>query len=396
MGVLGGGLAALASSQAFASFAYYGASPSLGGLAVKWTGNLLATGIVYACGVIPMVVLGPFLSARLERASHRRALVTSNAVCALACAALAFCPGRVAGLYWTMFALAICNLVAIVARNAVLPDLVASQRLVTANAVVNGAVMLGRLAGPAAMGNLTDARGAAPTCLALSGLFGLAALASIKLPQTGVTRAGRADVLRDTWAGLRYALGTPLPRALIVSTTLYFLAGGAINMLEFGLSVSVFGTGTAGYGYFMSVAAGGLVLGSALAGRFLRRNAFAAYTVGGVAAGLTTLTLAFAPSLASALAIIFCAGVCEAFRTVANNVLLQQWSREDMRARAFGAQTTLAALGLGVTYLITGPLVTLIGLRPLIIASAALMAGSGAVAVWLARPARRAQPDHYH
>jgi len=382
-----GGLLALAIGQGVASFAFYGATPAFGALARDWTGTLLAAGAVFACGVLPAVALGPFMSSILDRTSHRWALVLANAVCAVACAALLLFLGRVTALYWATLALAVCNLMSMICRNAAIPGLVSPARLITANAALNAAIMLGRLAGPAVMGRFTDTLGAAPTYVALCVLFALASLCSLYLPAAEATPRG-LDMMRDTWAGLRYALTTPLLRALITSWAIYFFAGGAINIAEFALSVSVFGTGAAtGYGFFMSVAGGGSVIGSALAARFMRHDAFAPFVAGGVLAGLITMALAVAPTLVSALAVVFCAGVCEAFRVVASNALIQRSSREDMLSRVFGAQMALAALGMGTAYLVAGAMLDILGLRFLIIIASGLMAASGPIALWMLRRA---------
>jgi MFS family permease len=197
------------------------------------TGSVLALSITLLAASLPPVLFGSLAGVFVDRWDHKRTMVASNLLLALVLLPLLLV--RSADLVWIVYLVTFVGGVIeqffLPAQNALLPRLVAEERLVSANSLISVSSNLARLIGPA-LGGLIAAR------LGLNGIvlidatsFLLAALliAGIASPHVVSQSAspseapieqekrGIAHVWREWIAGLRVIAGE---RTLVVLLTL--------------------------------------------------------------------------------------------------------------------------------------------------------------------------------
>lgn len=180
------------------------------------------------------------------------------------------------------------------ARSALVPRLVARDRLVQANGMIGAARELPLIVGPAAGGLLAALWGrGAPYLLALGLLLAALGLYAL-VPDRRVERPADVSFLRDLGVGLRAGMRVPVLRVLFVAGFSVMLLFGVFQVLEPALIREVLGRGQEALGLLWSVAGVGAFLASLALVR-LRRAVGAEVVVlgiGVVAAGVGTLVYA--------------------------------------------------------------------------------------------------------
>jgi predicted MFS family arabinose efflux permease len=180
------------------------------------------------------------------------------------------------------------------ARGALVPRLVARDRLVQANGMIGAARELPLIVGPAAGGFLAGLWGrGAPYLLAL-GLMMLSLGSYALVPDRRAERRSDESFLRDLGAGLRAGMRVPVLRVLFSAGFLVMLLFGVFQVLEPALVRSVLGRGQDALGFLWSMGGVGAFAASLALVR-LRRAVGAEVLIlgiGVVAAGVGTLVYA--------------------------------------------------------------------------------------------------------
>ncbi len=267
------------------------------------TGSALDVSYVGLAGVTPGIALGLLAGALADRYNRRRVMVLSDLSRAVLMAALA------ASLYLVGFHLLVVLGVTLVvnsfsalfypASSAILPKLVPTAGLESANGLLQGstqaAQMLGSAAGGAAIAFVGVVPGLAVNAAtyALSAAFVLQIAATFGRVGTGAAATGPPRSLRhDIGEGLAY-MRAHLP---ILEVTLGFLPGNLLWSMVTSFTVvyvaSYFPGSPGAYGYLVAGLGGGFAVGALLASRLgLRRYAGLSMAVivvlqGGLAVGL--------------------------------------------------------------------------------------------------------------
>jgi len=211
-----------------------------------------------------------------DRLSPRRVMVASNLLRAMAVGLLTALAAAgalhlahvylLAAMFGTVDAFYHPSLLAIV------PSLVARERLESANALVQGSEQLAMLLGPALAGVVIAAAGLTTAfgIDALTFLFTLTTLLAMRVPAP--SREGdERNMLQQIGSGLRYAFRTPSMRVMLIAVAFLNLAitGPAGVGLPL-LAHQRFG-GAAAFGVMMSAFGGSTLIGALLAGSALRR-----------------------------------------------------------------------------------------------------------------------------
>ena len=378
------------------------------------TGSALATGAMFAAGLLPNVLFGSVAGVFVDRWDRRRTMVYANALLALSVLPLLLVPST--GWLWVVYAVAFVQSCFGVfnepAENSLLPTLVGRDRLVTANSLNAANNNLARLAGPALAGLVVGWFGLVGVVVvdAASYLVSAALVSLISTPPTaerpegtvpagaGGVAAAFAGVWREWTEGLRL-VGTG--RVLLT----VFLVGAVTGLGE-GVFLALFPPfvrvalegGALELGWLMSAQAvggvlGGLVVGSAAA----RLSPPRLLGLGAVLFGLVDLAIfvypSFVQSIAVGLALFVLVGIPAAGMLAGLQTLLQTSAEDRFRGRVFGALGTTQALLMLAGTLLGGALGDAVGVVPvLVVQGGAYVAAGILVLVLLAHDGKQAPP----
>jgi MFS family permease len=142
----------------------------------------------------------------------------------------------------------------------------------------------------------------------------------------------------------------------------------------------VLDTGDVGYSVLVTLFGAGFIVGSLTgsrggAGHVLKRR----YQAGLCLLGLGFVASGLAPGLVIALVAFALAGFGNGVLLVYERLLIQATVPDRLSGRVFGVKDALTAWAFGIAFVAAGGLITLIGVRELIV-----VAGVGGLVVWLA------------
>jgi len=257
---------------------------SISSVAVSWlvyhaTGSTLDVAYVGLTGIVPGIVLGLFAGVLADRYNRRRLMLTADSVRAIAMATLALL------LYSVGFSLLSVLLVMTVvysfsalftpASNAILPRMVAVERLEDANGVLSASTQIGYTVGAGAGGLLVVAAGPALGLGINAATYVLSALFLFQIASDlGRTRAApkARSVRSDLGEGVAYMRAHPA----VLQVTFGFLPGNFLITMVLGFLVvyaaTVLGHSAALYGTLEAVFAGSAAVGALLVGRIRARR----------------------------------------------------------------------------------------------------------------------------
>jgi MFS family permease len=378
------------------------------------TGSVLALSITLLAASLPPVLFGSLAGVFVDRWDHKRTMVVTNLLLALGLLPLLLV--RSADLVWIVYLVAFVEGTLeqffLPAQNALLPRLVAEERLVSANSLISVSSNLARLIGPA-LGGLIAAR------LGLDGIvlidatsFLLAALliAGIASPRVASQSAppaetpieqekrGSVHVWREWLAGLRVIAGE---RTLAVLLTLFAIMslGEGVFVVLYPVYVYQALHGAAQeIGTLMSAQAVGGLIGGLLVG-LVGARMMSRWAIGVCAAlfGLIDLAIFNAPtlvpgvqSLAGAqigvslfwivVGLFVAVGIPGIGMLTGMQSLLQARAPEDYRGRVFGALGAIMGLlrlvGVVIAGVVTSPqdLITVLNIQGFGYVTAGLLA----------------------
>jgi predicted MFS family arabinose efflux permease len=229
------------------------------------THSAFLTGLLGAVELVPLVTMSLLGGAVADRADRRRVLLLDQialVACAAALAALAFAGSPPLALLYVLGALlAGFGAVQNVATAAIVPNLVAPERLRSALALNFGLYQVTSVVGPGLGGLVIGllGLGAAYTIDAISCLAMVVALLAMAPQRPHGVEAERPPVLASIAEGLRYVRGN---QALVGSFAIDLVAMtfGMPRALFAVLAVSVYGAGAEGTGLlYAAVSAGATV-----------------------------------------------------------------------------------------------------------------------------------------
>jgi MFS family permease len=347
----------------------------------RWHSPWAITFVLLA-DLLPAMLLGPVFGAAADRWSRRRCMIIADVLRFAAFVgiglagsieltlALALVAGCGTGLYAP-------------AALASLPGLVEPRRLPAATSVYGAIADLGFTAGPALAAlvllfaspeSLTIANG---VTFAISALV----LGRLRFGETPVSVAARpASLLQDAREGLTATAGmTGIRIVLGVSAGALFFAG-VFNVAELPFAQDVLDSTDVGYSVLATSFGIGFIAGSLSGSRggsptLLKSR----YQLGLVVLGAGFLSSGVAPNFAAALVAFAIAGLGNGMLLVFERQIIQAFVPDRLAGRVFGIKDALSAWSFGSAFICAGALVSLIGVRELLV-----VAGIGTVCAWLA------------
>lgn len=333
-------------------------------LALKITGSGLVLGSVLATAAIPRALFMIFGGAVADRFSPKAILIFSSSGDAIITAGLAALVFTGSVHIWHLYAVAmllgIVDPIAYPAANVLIPRVVDTANLNSANSVFSLMTYMTTVVGPGLSGLVVGYFGTG-TALAVSVVAAcLSVMAFIRirgdeaLSDHTKPMRGCRDFLGEIREGFAYSWRNRSVRAVIV-----LLAG--INLTLIGpviiggsIMADTHFSGARSFGLIISAWGLGGFIGALVAGVSVIRRAGAALITAGVVMGTGMLIFGLLPLLIVVLLVNFVTGVSNGWIEVIITTWLQIQSGEGMRGRIMGI-TAVAAIGFEpISYALTG------------------------------------------
>lgn len=329
---------------------------ALSWLVLQLTGSAVSLAVLTICAWAPMLPMGPWAGALVDRADRRKLLMITTSLLLALSLALTVLTATGAIRLWLVFVVSLLTgmvgSVDSTARQVYVVDLVGTSGIASAVSLFEVVVNASRVLGPAVGGVLLSTVGTA-ACFGVNAASFLAPLlVLLRNPKPATGDAGR--VRREPGAirlGLRYSLHTPVIRACVL------LAAASGMLFNLGIALPLFTTrslhlGGTGLGLMMAVFGVGALPGAAMAastswptGRQVR--VLASLT------GVVVILIAAAPIAVLAFVGMAAAGFTSIWFIASANTLVQLSSEASLRGRVMGVWTMALPGTLPLTALIT-------------------------------------------
>lgn len=372
---------------------------------------------------VPVLIFGPISGVYADRLSRKKLMIASDLLRAALVALIPLVARSMAPVYVIVFLVFTINRFYLSAKSAAMPQIVAARELLTANSLLNVAMMATIMLGPWGGGVLVERFGYRAGFLADAGTYLVSALlaAFLTLKSLSAIRAERAaeaaERLRTLGATARHALHAHSPSALkedaarlgreisapieaevevigsayqglladlrdgvrkmrgrrvVVYSTISFSAimfvAGFVLVACPVLVRNEFGLGTGDLGMLFSVGGVGMLLGSLVVGKFFTetpRRAIIATSF--LVSGAVLLVLSTAESIPALGAWIFALGFFVAPTMVTCDTILQEAMPGETVGKAFGFRDMLSKAAFGVAGVLSGVVADAIGPRHLLV-----------------------------
>lgn len=368
----------------------------------RQTGSVLATGIMFFVEVIPSILFGSVAGVFVDRWNRRRTMIGANILRGLLLLMLLTfrSPEQVWVVYVVAFFASAANIFFSPANNALLPELVSEDKLVTANSLDALGENIARIVGPALGGALLAAIGMpavalinAATYMIGASLIFLIRESAITAAETRINKTERP--LRTQWiefwkqwiGGLQLVKGhRPLSFAFI-AIGIALIGDSIMGVLLVVFVQDIVGAGAQEFGWVLTARGVGGVIGglfiARVGPRYQPQNLLA---FGMAGAGALLLFMLQIPTLPVIFTIVILVGFPVMALMIAGQTWLQVHSQDQYRGRVFGAFETYGAimglLGIGFATLTGESLGVLFSLY----AAGLLFVSAGILAYLLLRP----------
>lgn len=352
--------------------------------------NLTGSGFSVSATVIfealPVVLFGAFAGAVVDRYRRRSVMIAAD----LTRAGLALLMARATSLpeiYSLAFGLSLAGLFSGPSVQALIPGLVDRDVLGRANALLWSGVQSFHVLGSAIGGGVVALAGPRGAFVVNAATFAVSAAFLLRLrePEMGqrTERTGHR-LSRETAEGIRYALGDPFLRRLLVVQFLAVLSVGGTGALLVVLAREQLGVQGGDFGLLVAAIGAGAFLGPILLGHlFDRRQSTAFLFIPYGLRGIIDATLAFVHGLWLPAGLLFVYGLNTSTGGVAYNTILQRRIPDNYRGRAFATLGAVWQIGRLVSIAAAGILVDVVSVRFVYVAAGTLLVVAGALGLRL-------------
>jgi LPLT family lysophospholipid transporter-like MFS transporter len=223
------------------------------------------------------------------------------------------------------------------AKYAILSELVVPAQLVKANSLLEASTIAAILLGAVAGGALTDwsINGA---LMVITTCYAAAALSAILVPRVKRRAAPTINysvvpIVKSFASKTRSLLKSPNARLAVIGTSLFWGAGAALRFLVIAwVPVALKVTNNTLPGFLTGMVAAGIVVGAALAARFVRLQHIHRALPAGILIGLGVCLLPLVSVQILAFAVMAFVGTCSGFFVVPLDALLQRQGEKGVGA----------------------------------------------------------------
>jgi MFS family permease len=227
-----------------------------------------------------------------------------------------------------------------------------------ANAALNVAFSATFVAGPAVGGVLVAAFGASTALILDAVTFLICGMLLLDL-HPNVEDAGAESVRARLAAVRRYIERLPVLRAVLLGEAVALVFFEAAGPVEVPYVKSTLSGGNVGYGALVGAWGAGVVVGSLIFARSVRRPLSVMLSLGTLAVGLSYLSLSFVPSLAAACAAAVLGGTGQGIQWASLISSVQLLTPPALTARMMGAVESIGAIAPAIGLLLGGTLAVL-------------------------------------
>ncbi len=357
------------------------------GVAAAWvifleTESGLALSMLVVASMGPVLLLGIFTGAALDRFGRRAVLLVSQSVQMLVSATLGIICVVSDVSVPVVLALALlagtANAFDAPARQVIVVDLVGPARLGAAVPLYEVSLSLARVLGPAVGGVLLTVSGPAACFFfnAVSFIPPLIVLAIFR-PRYAAHRSSDPAPRGALLAGVRFAFGSPSIR---VCLTLALLVGAVVSTQTYYplFASDELGLDSGGYGLLVACLGLGSLPGAVMTARIAGAKRGKWVTVAGVATACAIAAAGLAPSAFLACIAVMCVGSCSIALISLANALTQLTVPDALRGRVMGVWAMVLP-GMGpITGIATGAIADAVGSRAVFGVLATLLAATAA------------------
>jgi len=356
------------------------------------TGSTLAVGLAALVSALPQLVFGLIGGVFVDRLNRKWVLVISDLLRAAFVLLLLLVQraDQLWILYLTGFLVSTASVFFNPARNALIPNIVSENMLLTANAMIQLTQVIAIVFGSAVAGLTVAGLGFEFAFLFDSLTFFLSAVAitsiqiscSTAYPKKADPRAIREQLIE----GLRFIKADNVILIILVITAIATLSLVAVTILAVAYLDRVLGVGAEGLGLLNSVEGLGMVMGGIFIGRYasLAQSRQIA-SVGMIILGVTIISFALTPSFTLVLLGATIIGVCIVSARSSLATLTQALVSDDKRGRVESAVATVISITTMAAMILAGVLGDLIGIRGVFIAAGMLTLAAGITAMFALR-----------
>jgi MFS family permease len=357
----------LVTSIFFTSLAMWMTRVAVDWLVLELTGNLALVGLAVTLQFGPTLVLGAFAGVIADRFSRRAIVLLTQTVAFVGSATLAVLAILGAAELWHVYLVAavtgIAGALENPARSALIGQIVEPMRLRTAVSINAAVFHIGGLIGPAVSGILIALVGsgwsiAAAALATLVSILAFAAFRSRELAPVARPAEGAGGV----GFALRYAAGKPTILWPLVLIGFIATFGMTLPVLFTAAAADDgFGTGSAGYGLYTSLAAVGAVVG-AIASARRRSVRLRSLVLLAAAYGLSILLAGVVPVVGVFLAGIVALGVFRLLFAIGAESMVQLSTNPGVRGRVMAIYLVLLMGGQAAGGVIVGWIAEVFGM----------------------------------
>ncbi|WP_449244120.1 MFS transporter [Desulfobacca acetoxidans] len=317
-------------------------------VAVMWvvyesTGSPLKMSLVGICQVGPLILLGPFLGAYLDRADRKTVMIICDIACALCVAMIPLLDRFGVLTLWLVYLLVVAKALFAelfsIGINSGVPLIVPNKDLPAANSLLAGSVQTGQLVGPALAAYLMSVFGAHQVLYFDSATFLMSGVC------VGLTRIPRADrksetdkrIWSETWEGLVFLVrGGSVLLYIVAMVAAVNLCIPSLMVLIPIYSAEILGAGKEGFAVIFS----GWGAGTMSAFLFIasHRERFRDYrwiTRAYMLSGSSVVVLGLCGNLYLSMLSFALMGFCIGTASVLISTLIQRITPPHMRGRVF-------------------------------------------------------------
>ncbi|HYJ12193.1 MAG TPA: MFS transporter [Thermomicrobiales bacterium] len=364
------------------------------------SGSAAATGGILIAGRVPSLFLGSVAGVFVDRWDRRRTMIIVNVIRAPIMLLLLAIDSadRLWIAYIVAFGVSAMSQFFGPAENALLPQLVAADALISANALNALNNNLARLIGPAIGGVIAARYGLSGVAVIDSMSFFLAAglIAAIAMPSSSSQVPEAADgaglsVWREWKSGLLVIRASRVLMVVFVVMALTSLGEGVMGAIFWVFVDEVLKGGSAEAGWLLSAQAIGGLVGSVVIGSWFKgSSAILLLAWGAIGLGVIDLAIfnypAFFGGIWLGLVLMVIVGVpATAFGTGFTSTI-QTEAEDAYRGRVFGALNTTMALSMIAGAAIAGAVTVRLGSVTVLSIQSASYIAAGAFVLWMLAP----------
>jgi MFS family permease len=353
-------------------------------------GSAADVGLVAAAAAVPLAVSAFVSGTIVDRVGRRRTSIASDVLSALSVAAVPVAASLDVLSLGVLTVLAATGAVfdpaGVTARETMLPEAAAAARLrlERVNGVHEAIFGVAYLVGPGLGGLLIALVGAHATLWVTAAAFACSALVLLAAHVPGAGRPSdrhaRASFWRESLEGLRFVWDDPTLRTL---TILFTVLVGAWVPIE-GVVLPVWFEAQDAperLGALLMAMSGGGAVGALLYGAAGHRlTRWRTAMVGLVGTSLAAFGMSLLPPYPALLVLGVLTGLCYGPINPISSIALQERAPARLRGRAVGILTSLAFAAGPLGFVVVGPLIDVIGLRPTFVALSLVLVGVALVA----------------